>query len=91
MIREVSDDAIIVLDWRRIRRHGVRLEGELRFAAVIIVHGCVAEDGSFQILQIVVIYQLEGLPVIIREPRDDNDHDDDDDDDDDEDEDEDDD
>lgn len=39
------------------------IEGNVAVASVVIVHMCTAEDGTVTIIQIIVIYQMDTLPV----------------------------
>ncbi|MGQ0600268.1 MAG: DUF5666 domain-containing protein [Anaerolineales bacterium] len=80
VVRSVDANQIVLLDWQVITLDGnVQVVGEIKIATIVIVSGCIREDGTLIIVNVIVIYQLDKLPVIIIQPRD---HDDDDDDDD---------
>jgi len=82
-VRQAGANQIVLQDWQVVKLgSGVAVEGQLQFASVIVISGCTHGNGSFVILHIVVVYQLDALPVIIKRPgRHDggDDHDDDDD------------
>lgn len=85
-VREVNVNQIVMLDWHVVQLGGeVEVEGNIQVAAVIIVSGCTEVDGGFSITHVIVIYQLDILPVIIKPPSDGHDEDDEDDEDDDDD------
>src|SRR5574342_725756 len=68
-VREANANQIVLLDWHVVQLGGeVEVEGEINVAAVIIVSGCTQEDAGFSITHIIVIYQLDALPVIIKPP-----------------------
>ncbi len=43
---------------------GVTIQGEIQVASVVMVSGCVGEDGTFVISNVIVIAQLQQLPSI---------------------------
>ena len=68
-VRETGVNQIVLLDWHVIQLNGeIEVEGEINVATVIIIFGCTGEDGEFSVTQIIVIYQLDALPVIITHP-----------------------
>jgi len=74
-VRETGANQIVLLDWHVVQLNGeIEVEGELNVATVIIVSGCTEEDGGFSITHIIVIYQLDSLPVIIKHPSNNRDH-----------------
>ncbi|MCI0549414.1 MAG: DUF5666 domain-containing protein [Anaerolineae bacterium] len=67
-VREAHVNQIVLLDWSVVQLgQGIEVEGEINIATVIIVSGCTQSNG-FSITHIIVIYQLESLPVIIKPP-----------------------
>jgi hypothetical protein len=91
VVRTVETGQIVLLNWEKVEVDGaVEVEGDVKVASVVIVQVCIYEDGSTVVISIIVIYQLDELPVvIIQQPGngsgDDGHHHDDDDDDDDDD------
>lgn len=82
VVRSVDAGQIVLLNWQTVKLEGIEVKGEIKVATVVILFGCVSEDGTLIIVNLTVIYQLDAVPVIIiKQP----DHDDDDDDDDDDD------
>lgn len=87
-VREIQVDQIVPLDWQVIQLGAnVNVQGQINVATVILVSGCVQQGVGFSITHIVVICQLDAIPVIIKPPSnngggggDDDDDDDDDDD-----------
>jgi len=80
-VRSVDANQIVLLDWQTVKLgEGIHVEGELKIATVIIISGCIRDDGTLIIVNIIVIYQLDVLPIIIIQPPGDGDDDDDDDD-----------
>lgn len=73
-VRELEAGRIVLHNWQSIELDDeVEVEGEVKFASVVIVEVCVDEDGTITVVSITVSYQLEVLPA----PRD-REHDDDD-------------
>jgi hypothetical protein len=67
-VREANVNQIVLLDWQVVQLgQGIEVEGQINIATVIIVSGC-SQSHGFSITHIIVIYQLETLPVIIRPP-----------------------
>lgn len=82
MVRSVDANQVVLLDWHTPNLgEGIQVVGELKIATVIIVSGCIREDGTLIIVNIVVIYQLDQLPILIIQPPGDDHHQDDDEDD----------
>ncbi len=69
-VRTVSAEQIVLLDWQVVNLKDIHVEGEIKIATVIVIHGCVSEDGTFIVVNIIVIYQLDVLPIIIPQPPD---------------------
>jgi len=68
-VRETSANQIVLLDWHVVQLNGeIEVEGDINVATVILISGCTDLDGSFTITHIIVIYQLDSLPVIIIHP-----------------------
>ena len=68
-VRAANVNQIVLMDWHVVKLDDeIEVEGTLNVATVIIVSGCTDEDGGFSITHIIVIYQLDSLPVIIRNP-----------------------
>lgn len=82
VVRSVDANQVVLLDWQTLNLgEGIQVVGELKIATVIIVSGCIREDGTLIIVNIVVIYQLDQLPILIIQPPGDDHHQDDDEDD----------
>jgi ferric-dicitrate binding protein FerR (iron transport regulator) len=68
-VRETQPNQVILQDWSGIGLNsGVSVQGDIKFASVIVVAGCTQLNGSFIVTHILVVYQLEALPVIIKNP-----------------------
>jgi hypothetical protein len=65
VVRSMDDDQIVLLDWQALQRSAVTVTGEVRVATVVIVSGCIGEDGTLVIVNVIVIHQLDQLPVIV--------------------------
>ncbi|MGQ0605246.1 MAG: DUF5666 domain-containing protein [Anaerolineales bacterium] len=64
VIRQVNANQIVLFDGQTVTLgEGVTVEGELDITAVIIIFGCVREDGTFVIVTIIVIGRIEVPPV----------------------------
>ena len=77
LVVSIDIDEIGVLDrhWGKIKKHGgLHVVGDVKEATVIILSGCVQEDGTFIVTQITAIYQFDRLPDMIS-PEDDHDDD----------------
>jgi hypothetical protein len=55
----------------------LEIEGDLQIASVVLVQICVTDEGTVVIINIIVIFQLDRVPVIIIHQGDDDDDDDD--------------
>jgi ferric-dicitrate binding protein FerR (iron transport regulator) len=85
-VRQSGANQIVLQDWQVIKlRGGLAVEGQIQFASMIVISGCTQGNGSFIITHIIVVYQLDALPIHTRRPHQNNDHRDDHDDDDDDD------
>jgi hypothetical protein len=62
VISRVEGNQIVLVDGQVIDLTGVLVEGDLAAATVIVIHGCVGPDGSFQVITIIILYQLPELP-----------------------------
>jgi hypothetical protein len=70
-VRQTGPKQIILQDWSGIGLNsGVAVTGDIKFASVIVVSGCTQVNGSFTITHIVVVYQLDALPILTRRPHD---------------------
>jgi len=70
-VRESNVNQIVLLDWHVVQLGGeVEVEGQINVATVIIISGCTQVDGGLSITHIIVIYQLDSIPVIITHPSD---------------------
>jgi len=80
VVREAGVNQIVLQDWQVVQlNNNIEVEGQINVATVIVVSGCTQGNGSFTITHIIVIYQLDLLPVINKPPsQNDNDSDDDD-------------
>jgi hypothetical protein len=68
-VRQTDVNQIVLLDWQVIQLgRKLKVEGEINVATVIIISGCTQADGAFSITHIIVIYQLDSLPIIIKRP-----------------------
>jgi uncharacterized protein DUF5666/FecR-like protein len=68
-VRQADVNQIVLLDWHVVKLgKGIKVRGEVKVATVIILSGCTQGDGSFTIVNIIVIYQLDSVPVIIISP-----------------------
>ena len=68
-VREANVSQIVLLDWQVVQLGGgIEVEGQINVATVILVSGCTREGVGFSITHIIVIYQLDSLPIIIRPP-----------------------
>ena len=68
-VRQANVNQIVLLDWQVIQLdRKLKVEGEINIATVIIISGCTQADGAFTITHIIVIYQLDSLPIIIKRP-----------------------
>jgi len=69
VIRGVDANQIVLFDGQTVTLgEGVTVEGELNTTAVIIIFGCVREDGTFIIVTIIVIGQIELPPTPVPQP-----------------------
>ena len=64
-VRTVTAEQIVLLDWQAINLQAAHVEGEIKVATIVLLHGCVREDGTLIIVSIIAIYQLDVLPIII--------------------------
>jgi hypothetical protein len=65
VVRQISANKIVLFDWQSIRLGGgTVIQGELKEASVVRAAGCVAEDGTFTVANVVVIAQMDALPEI---------------------------
>jgi hypothetical protein len=62
VVARVEGSQVILNDGQVIDLEGVTVEGELATATVIVIYGCVGEDGRFMAITIIVLYQLPELP-----------------------------
>jgi hypothetical protein len=68
-VRQVDADQVVLLDWQTVKLgEGVSVQGEVKFATIVVIFGCVREDGTLIVVNVVVIYQLDRLPIIIIPP-----------------------
>jgi hypothetical protein len=68
-VRQTGPNQIILQNWSGIGlSNGVNVQGDVKFASVIVVAGCAQLNRSFIVTHILVVYQLDTLPVIIRNP-----------------------
>jgi len=66
-VRRVDIDRIVLVDWSTLPLgHGIIVQGELTYATMIVVSGCVNVEGTFSTINMIVVYQLQSLPVYIR-------------------------
>lgn len=65
IVQSVSTGHIVLLDSQTVSLDGVEIEGEMLQASVVFLYGCVGRDGRLIIIYIIVIYQLDELPIII--------------------------
>jgi hypothetical protein len=64
VVRQIDAGRIILFDGQTVTLgEGITVEGELDVTAVIIVFGCVREDGTFSIVTIIVVGQIELPPM----------------------------
>jgi hypothetical protein len=62
-VRTVQASQLVLFDGAELALdRDVQILGELQPATVVVVSGCVPEDGSFQLVTIVVVGQLELVP-----------------------------
>jgi ferric-dicitrate binding protein FerR (iron transport regulator) len=72
-VRETGANQIVLQDWHAVELNSeVDVEGDIKLASVIVISGCTQVNGSFIITHIVVVYQLDALPIIIKRPSDGN-------------------
>jgi hypothetical protein len=57
VVKEVGPGWVLPENWSIIDLDGVSVEGEIQVGSVILMLVCVAEDGSIDVVSIVVIYQ----------------------------------
>jgi len=73
VIRSADAQQIVLLDWRAVKLgEGIEVKGEVKVAAVVIVFGCVQEDGELVIINVIVVYQLDSIPIVVIKPPSDN-------------------
>ena len=74
VVRLVENNRIILLDWQAIELdQAVAVTGDIEVASVVIVRFCIAEDQTVIVISIIVVFQLDELPVIIIPPGNDDD------------------
>lgn len=65
VVQTVDAAQIVLLDGQTINpSQGVSIQGNLQVASVVIVHICLADNGSVVVVSIVVIFQLSELPPL---------------------------
>jgi hypothetical protein len=62
IVARIEGNQIALTDGQVIDLEGVTVVGQLDIAVVIVIIGCVGEDGQFLVITIIVIYQLPELP-----------------------------
>ena len=64
-VRQINSNQVVLFNWQVIRLGGgVTIQGEVQVATVVLVSGCVGEDGTFIISNVIVIAQLKELPSV---------------------------
>lgn len=48
----------------------VQIDGDLKPAAIVLIHFCIAEDGTIVIISVTVIFQFDALPIVTPTPDD---------------------
>ncbi len=68
IVINVSAGQIVLNTGQTINLDDVQINGELEPATIVIIHLCVAEDGTIVIISITVIFQLDALPTATPAP-----------------------
>jgi hypothetical protein len=73
-VNSFTDTSITLHNFETIEfEDDLEIEGDLQIASVVLVQICVTDDGTVVVINIIVIFQLDELPVIIIHRGDDDD------------------
>jgi hypothetical protein len=62
IVLSVEGSQLVLFDGQVIDLTGVTVEGTLQPGAVVVIYGCVADDGEFTAITVIVLFQLPELP-----------------------------
>lgn len=66
VVSEVSTTQLVLLNGQKLDLDKeVEVEGNIQPASVVIYNFCIDEDGNATVIKIIVVYQLETVPVIV--------------------------
>lgn len=69
VVKVIEANQLILFDGQTVGLEGgPSIEGELNVASVILIRVCVDEHGDLHVVRIIVIFQLDDVPVIILPP-----------------------
>lgn len=69
VVKMVDANRLVMFDGRAVELgETIEIEGEIKVASVIVVHVCVDEADEVHLVRIVVVFQLDEVPVVIVPP-----------------------
>jgi len=66
--RSLAANRLVLFDGRSLDLTQAEIQGDIKEASVVLYQLCVGPTGQIIIVQVIVIYQLDALPVVIIQP-----------------------